>query len=273
MVTLRGMIHVRRPFAPRAACALGFVASSLALLVLTAGRASSEITTIDEGKFIVSQHGKPARVEEFYWDRNGDTLVVRASSYLSADVQAGRRPDKTMELQLGALDYAFVRYHSQHIMGPDSLRRGVETTPGDTLFTLWREVNDRGEGDRVVLPPGRLFILDPPLFTTFNLIARTLHGKTFDRRPVRVLILGAPDSLVEVTVTDLGTETIRWGARPVGARKLLIADQQTRFTAWIAPDGRMLRLEQPEAGILVERQAPPLKRQAPPPKRRAPRPK
>jgi hypothetical protein len=267
------MIHVRRPFAPRAARALGLVASSLALLVLTVGRASSEIVTLDEGKFIVSLNGKPARVEEFYMDRSGDTLVVRAGSYLSADVQAGRRPDKTMELQLGALDYAFVRYHSQHIMGPDTLRRGVETTPGDTLFTLWRELNDHGVGDRLALPPGRVFILDPPLFTTFNLIARTLHGKTFDQRPIIVLVLGTPDTLVETTVTDLGTETIRWGARAIGARKLLLADQQTRFTAWIAPDGRMLRLEQPEAGILVERQAPPLKRQAPPPKRRAPRPK
>jgi hypothetical protein len=260
------MFRVRRFSAPRTARASGLVAPALVLLALTAGRAAGEITTLDQGKLIVSQQGKPVRVEEFSMDRDGDTLVVRAGSYLSADVQAGRPPDKKMALLVGALDYALVRYASDHIMGPDTLKRGVETTPGDTLFTLWRELNDHGVGDRVVLPPGRLFILDPPLFTTFSFIARTLHGKTFDQRPINVLVLGAPDTLVEATVTNLGTETIRWGARAVVARKLLIADQRTRFTAWISPDGRMLRLQQPEAGILVERQAPPLKRRAPRPK-------
>ncbi len=200
-------------------------------------------------------------------DQNGDTLVVRAESRLALTPPSDAPPDKMMALEVGALDYSLVRYTSTQIMGADTLRRGVETTPGDTTFTIYRELNDHGVGDKVAMPPGRVYVLDPPLFTTFNFIGRTLQGKVFDRRPIGVLVLGTPDTLVEAVVTDMGSETIRWGSRPVAARKLLIEDQRTRFTVWIAPDGRMLRLRQPESEILVERLAPPVKRQAPPPKR------
>jgi hypothetical protein len=240
----------------------------LAALALSAAPAAAALETLDEGRMIVYQHGKAVRVEDFTMDRNGDTLVVRAGSYLGAAGPEGGRPDKTMALQVDAPDYGFVRYQSEHIMGPDTLKRGVETSRGDTLCTIWREINNYGEGTRVVLPPGRLYVLDPPLFTTFTFIARTLHGRTFEQRPIEMLVLSPRDSMVEATVTNQGTETIRWGARPVVARKLLLADTKTRFTLWVAPDGRMLKLEQAESGITVERQAPPLKRRtpAPPPK-------
>jgi hypothetical protein len=114
------------------------------------------------------------------------------------------------------------------------------------------------------LPPGRMYILDPPLFSTFNFLGRTLYGKSCDRRPVRVFVLGERDSLVDGTVTDVGNETIRWGGRPVLTRKLVIADQTTSFTGWFSTDdGRMLRLEQARDSIRVDRRAPPLKRQPP----------
>ena len=108
-----------------------------------------------------------------------------------------------------------------------------------------------------------MYILDPPLFTTFNFIGRTLQGKVCDRRPIKVFVLGARDSMVDGTVTDVGNETIRWGGQPVQTRKLVIADSTTSFTAWFSPDGRMLRLEQPRDSIRVDRKPPPLKHQPP----------
>jgi hypothetical protein len=108
-----------------------------------------------------------------------------------------------------------------------------------------------------------MYILDPPLFSTFNFIGWTLQGKPCDRRPITVFVLGARDSLVNATVTDVAEETLHWGGRPVQARKLVIADERMSFTAWFSPDGRMLRLEQPQTGIRVDRKSPPLKRQTP----------
>ena len=154
-------------------------------------------------------------------------------------------------------------YWSQMAVGADTLRRGIEVTPGDTAMSVWREFNGRGVGDRLVAPPGRMYIIDPPLFTPFGFLGRTLQGKVCDHRPISVMVLGARDSLVDATVDDVGSETIRWGGRPVVTRKLVIADQHTTFTAWIAADGRLMRIEQPDAGLRVEREAPPLKRRTP----------
>ncbi len=221
-------------------------------------------TVLDEGTFIISQYGKPVRAEEFAIERMPDTLLVRAASMVSLPGQGAQPVDKSMILMVSPLDYALGSYWSQQSAGPDSLRRGVETTRGDTVMTIWREVNQGGTGDLIAQPPGRLYILDPPLFSTFNFLGWTLNGKVCDRRPVKVFVLGARDSMVDVTVTDVGNETIRWGGRPVLARKLVIADEVTSFTGWYSPDdGRMFRLEQSRDSIRVDRKAPPLKRQPP----------
>ena len=218
---------------------------------------------LDEGAFIISQNGKPVRVEEFAIERTGDTLLVRAASLVSLPERAEQSVDKSMVLVVGSLDFAMGSYWSQQIAGTDTLRRGVEVTPGDTVLTAWREVNGRGVGDVLAMPAGRMYVLDPPIFTTFNFLGRTLQGKVCDRRPIKVLVLGARDSMVDGTVTDIGNESIRWGGRPVLARKLVIADAATSFTAWFSPDGRMLRLEQARDNIRVDRKAPALKRQPP----------
>ncbi len=255
------VLHVAR------AALAGPLALAAAALLAGGGPAAAEVTTLDQGALVVSQQGKTARVEEFSMDQNGDTLVVRAQSRVAAGPRADQPPDKVMSLEVGALDFTLVRYASQQVLGPDTLKRGIETTPGDTTCMIYRELNNHGVGDRVAMPPGRLYVLDPPLFTTFNFIARSLQGQTFESRPIGVLVLGTPDTFVVATITDQGAESIRWGSRPVAARKWLIADQATRFTIWVAPDGRLLRLRQADAGILVERRAPPVKRHAPAPKR------
>ena len=246
--------------APLRACAQPTTTAGDKLETLSASRGS----TLDEGTFIISQNGKPVRAEEFAIERTSDTLLVRAASMMALPGEAGQPVDKSMILLVGPLDFAMGSYWSQQTAGPDTLRRGVEVAAGDTVLTVWREVNRKGVGDIVSMPPGRLYILDPPLFTTFNFLGWTLQGKVCDRRPIQVFVLGARDSMVDATVTDAGNETIRWGGRPVLTRKLVIADQATSFTGWYSPDdGRMFRLEQARDGIRVDRRAPPLKRQPP----------
>jgi hypothetical protein len=227
---------------------------------------ASRGNVLDDGVFVISQKGQPVRAEEFAIERMGDTLLVRAASMVALPGEAVRPVDKSMILVVGPLDYAMGSYWSQLAVGRDTLRRGVEVTPGDTVFTIWREFNRAGTGDRVVMPPGRLYILDPfpPLFTTFNFLGRTLKGKACDQRPIQVFVLGARDSLVAGTVTDVGQDTLRWGGRPVLTRKLVITDGTTDFTGWFSlDDGRMFRLEQARDSIRVDRKAPPLKRQPP----------
>ena len=245
--------------APSRACAQPTTPEGDKLEILSRAR----YNVLDEGAFVISKNGKPVRAEEFSIERSRDTLVVRASSMVALPGQAERPVDKSMVLLVSALDFAMGTYWSQFAAGPDTLRRGVELFGADTVATIWRQINRAGMGDRVAMPPGRLYILDPPLFTTFNFLGRTLQGKPCDRRPIKVFVLGQQDTLVDATVTEVGNETLRWGGRPVLTRKLVIADETTSFTGWYTPDGRMLRLEQPTNGIRVDRRAPPLKRQPP----------
>jgi hypothetical protein len=263
----------------RTLLAAGLAAGAALLLAVLAPRAGAQPTTskgtkidalstqrgavLDEGSFIVSQNGKPVRVEDFAIERMGDTLLVRAASHVALPGEAVRPTDKSMILIVGPLDFAMGSYWSMQAAGPDTLRRGVEVTPGDTSCTVWRELNRAGTGDQIATPPGRLYVVDPPLFTSFNFIGRSLQGKLCDRRPITVFVLGPRDSLVAATVTDVGNETLRWAGRPVQARKLVIADEQTSYTTWFSPEGRMLRLEQPRFGVRVDRKPPPLKARPP----------
>lgn len=272
---------IRAIRAPRFAFATALAAATALLLALVPSRASAQPAMadadqfetlpaargkfLDIGTFIISQYGRPVRAEDFAIERVGDTLAVRAASRVSLPGQPVQPVDKSMSLMVGPLDFAMGSYASIWSMGPDTLRRGIDVAPGDTVMTVWRDINRNGVGEVRAQPPGRMYILDyPPLFTMFDFLGRTLHGKVCDRRPINVFTLGARDSMVDATVTDVGNEPIRWGGRPVLARKLVIADRATSFTGWYAPDdGRMLRLEQARDSIRVDRKAPPLKRQPP----------
>jgi hypothetical protein len=272
-------LTIRPTSAFRAALSAALTAAAALLLALAPSRAgaqpatpnedkpetpsTSRYSTLDDGVLIISQNGKPVRAEEFAFQRTRDTLLVRASSMVSLPGQAERPVDKSMVLIVSPLDYAMGSYWSQFAVRADTLRRGVEFFRGDTVATIWRQVDRAGTGDRVAMPPGRLYILDPPLFTTFNFLGWTLQGKPCDRRPIKMFVLGQQDTLVDATVTEVGSETIRWGGRPVLTRKLVIADKTTSFTGWYTPDGRMLRLEQATNNIRVDRKPPPLKRQPP----------
>ena len=218
---------------------------------------------LDEGRLVVSLLGKPERVEDFVFQQVGRALVMQATSTVSAPGQNEHSGDKSMLLVMSAADYAVERYKSEWIMGADTLWRGAGFSPGDTVCTIWRESPVGGVGDRVAVPPGRIYMLDPPLYATFVAITWSLQGKVCERRPTKMLVLGARDSLVEGTVSEAATETIRWGGRPVVTRKLVISGEQTGFVAWVAPDGRLLRLEQPSAGLRVDREAPPVKKRTP----------
>lgn len=274
------MLRLRR--IPAAAARATLAACALAgLLALLPRPAGAQQVTLDEGKFLVSKDGKPVRVEEFSLDQSGDSLLVRAASHLANQFDDDALPgaqrltaDKSEILVLGVTDFALRSYWSQQIMnaGRDTLRRGIVLGGVDTAFTLYRDINNHGFGDRLAMPPGRIYVLDPPLFTTFNLIGRSLQGKVFDRRPITVLVLGARDTVVETTVSDLGTETIRWAARPVVARKLEFRQGATTFQTWVDPRGRMLRLEHVPSGLRVDRDPPAVKKRASPVPAPAPKP-
>ena len=208
--------------------------------------AAEDVRLVDRGTYKVYQNDRPLGAETFGMEEHGDTLLVTSQVFQAIPTPEGAtKLEKNMRLLANRVDLGLVLK--------------------DTSFVSYREVDGSGEGVGLVLPPGRLFVLDPQVFVLFDLIGRTLYDRAFESRPITVMLLAERDSVLDATVTNLGNETIRWGAKPVQALKLGIADsgQRGRFVMWLSPQGEMLRLEQPESGLRVERDAPAVKRRTP----------
>jgi hypothetical protein len=249
------MSRTRLPVGARPALLLALLLAGVALPSLAPRGAGAARAVLDLGRFTISQDGQPVRVEEFAYERRGDSLLVRAASAPWRAEGSSRRFDKRMLLVVRATEYNVISYWSQIQTATDTLRRGISIASGDTAFTIWRESPRGGTGDVLAMPPGRVCILDAPLLTLFGFIGWTMQGRVFDRRPIHALLLGDRDTLVEATLTDAGTQELTWNGQSVTTRKLLVSDQQTTVEAWFTPDGHMLRLEQPRAGIRAERDA------------------
>jgi hypothetical protein len=233
----------------------------LLVLLLDASLALSQTPneSIDKGSFVVYLKDQPIGAETFGVEGHSDSINSAARAYRKTRTENGEEMlEKQMVLTASRSEFVLRFYQSNETVRGKTVITGVIAgSDEDTALTIFREEKDgAGVASRVVAPPGRLFVLDSGLYSLFNLICLNLHGKSFSSRPITLLTLSAAqDTIIEATVTDLGTETIRWGARPVQARKLQLTDGRTVFQVWTNPAGKMLRLVHEPTGLRVEREA------------------
>jgi hypothetical protein len=229
---------------------LSILVFAAALLLNAPTQSAAEV--LDSGTYHVYQGKRAIGAETFAFERRGDSLFVYSQVIETVPLPRGDLEfKKSMQLLLRAFDQGLILYESEQHFDGAKLNRGV--TPRDTTLTLWRQENQSGTGDVIVRPPGKIFILDAQVFTLFDVISRDLISRAFRTKPIQLLVLGATDTLVQATATDLGTETLRWGQKPVQARKFKIADTTSEYYTWMAPHGVMIKMEQPATGLRVVR--------------------
>jgi hypothetical protein len=238
-----------------------------AVIALAVGPGPARAATVlDSGRFHVYLGKEALGTEEFSYETGGDSLVVHA--FMVETPRGVATTDtlfKDMALVANVDDYSLRAYNSTQRFLGETLTRGLDMR--DTSYVAFTQVGESGLGESRVRPPGRLFVLDQQVYVLYDFICRNLYGRPFTKRPVQLLWLGQrgqQDSVGEATATDLGRETIRWGSRPVQARKLSVADANMEFFVWISPEGHMLRMTQPAYDLRVEREPPPVKRKARP---------
>lgn len=223
-----------------------------ACVVLLGSPSAGTAEVLDSGTYHVFQGDRPLGKETFAFERLTDSLYIYSHVTQTIPSPHGDLSlEKTSRLLLNEFDANILLYESQQQLNDHKLVRAIY--PSDTVLTVVREKDDRGESLVIARPPGRLFILDPQVFVLFDVVCREMSGRPFKQRPIQMFVLSDRDTALEATATDHGTETIRWGSKTVKARHISIADANSEFFFWAGPQGHMLRLTQPKSGLRVER--------------------
>lgn len=230
----------------------------LALLVAApaTGAPPRPVERIDRGRLIVLDRGTPVGYEDFEYERLGDSLVVSGihTRAMRGDDGGAVKWVKKFGLVVDGRDFGLRQYTSNLLIGDHLTVKGV--VPGDTAMTVYTETDGGGSAERLVQPPGRLFVMDPPLFTLFDVICRNVSAQSLSRRPVELVTLGDKAATARATMSAAGPDTIRWGGKRMIARRYVLADDQGTFLAWVSPDGQMLRLLHEASGLEVLREEP-----------------
>lgn len=215
---------------------------------------------VDKGLYRVSVGGRPVGTEAFTFTIHFDSLYIN-SEYTQA-LRGGDTLRKSQMLVVRHFDNDLIYYKSNlSIPGRAEVIRGI--TVGDTVLTTYRESELGGEGLTHLKPGGRLFALEANAYSLFDLLFRELAiRRGWEQRPVNLLMLGNQDTILTGAARSLGPQTVKWGGTRLEARKFSVTDGRVEIFAWIGPKGYLLRLEQPEMGLIVEREPPPVKRVA-----------
>jgi hypothetical protein len=224
------------------------------LLAVIAPAARAQVALNDSAMFVIFDQGTPVANEHCSYDFMGDSLVISATAQRQFKDEKGARYSfrKSMVLVVDAHDLGLMHYLSNQDFHGHKSVHGL--LPGDTVMTYYSEFDGVGSADRVVQPPGRLFVLDPQMFTLFDVLCRSLAGKQFVSRRVQLVAL-APDSLTLplATITVGKPDTLTLGPRRVPTRRYALEDQGVRFDLWADARGRMLRMANEPSGLSVER--------------------
>lgn len=240
---------------------------ALALVALHPAReAHAQVpAAVDSGQLIVFEHDLPVATERNVFQNMGDSLVVIATTHRDLlDQHGAHHPlKKSMMLVVDSRDLGLIHYLSTQYFNDHVIVRGL--IPSDTSMTYYIEMDGGGNADQVVLPPGRLFVMDSQMFSLFDVVSRSLFNKTFTTRRVQLLALTS-DSLASpvATVTALGADTLLVGKTKQPVKHYAFEDPSARFELWSDRQGRLVRLIHAESGVRVER----VPAEAPPPARK-----
>ena len=231
-------------------------ALSVLLAPAPARAADGAPVLLDAGRLIVLDGGTPVGYEDFAYERRGDSLLVSGTHTRVVREAEGKTANwvKKFSLVVDGADFGMRAYTSNLEFGGRVTVKGV--LPGDTSMTVYSEVDGAGEAQRLEQPPGRLFVMDPMLFTLFDVVCRNVSRQSLAKRPVEMVTLGEEPANVHAIATAAGPDTIQWGGKRMIARRYVLADAANSFLLWVSPTGQMLRLVHQGGSIEVLREEP-----------------
>jgi hypothetical protein len=206
--------------------------------------------TVDQGHYTVTVGGRQVGFEVFAFTIHFDSLFV--NSEFRQPLRGGDTLRKNQMLVVRHFDSELIYYHSVFTApGRIPMSRGI--TVGDTVVTIYQEGAEGGSGMTHQRPGGRLYPVEANGYALLDHLFRELAARGgWQERRVNLVLLDR-DTVVTSVARSLGNVKLLWGADSVETRKYGVYVGPNAFYAWVGPKGTMLRLEQPEARLLVER--------------------
>ena len=226
---------------------------SACLVLALPGVARADSAPPDSGLFIVFQGDMPIGNEKFTFQFLGDSLALTsvARRTLADENGARHQYEKSMVLVADARDFALQRYLSIQQFQGITVQRGL--VPGDTSITFFFEEQGAGNAYRLVQPPGRLYVMDSPMFSLFEAVTRGLAGKQFTTRNMQMLALTDSMSTPIATVRMLKPDTLTFGTTRLPVRHYRFEDPGASFELYADSRGRLIRLVHEPTQLHVER--------------------
>jgi hypothetical protein len=218
---------------------------------------TSRLTLVRTGTFEAWQDTARLGTEFYtvYTSPKRDSLISFAAvHYTLHDRHGVVALDKWTVSVLRALDSFPLLYQNREQLG--GRERSFSISTQDTTASFFREIGDSGSGKMVVLPPGRLYILDPGVYTQVEEVAGDFYARG---APVRVqnVVIAPRDTIVSLHLTRGGQETIELPGRGrVNATRIDLYDDLTLIQAWLDEHGRLLQVLAPAQKLRVVRLPP-----------------
>lgn len=249
---------LRRPGARTAALVLAAALASFAgSLVPRDGGAGplvpSTWTVVDSAMFEIYQDDVQLGDEEYRAYRSNDTLIIGAAMRLPGAPEGSPLPYAKNTTFLRRADNSWPLVFQVTETGRDTTKsKSVSCAFGDTSVVVFHEENRRGRGTAIALPPGRLYLLEPGIYSQVQTLVGDFARSTQNKRKQPVLIPSA-NAVVDIFLTRGASERLGQEGRVIETTKVEMTDKMTRLVAWVDAQGRMWKLEAPGMGLRVER--------------------
>jgi hypothetical protein len=211
----------------------------------------------ERSSFVIEHGGKVVGHESFIHFARRDTVFSYSTVRLDGLALDSPMPleKRTTFLQrtLGSYPMYFesvstARDTSQHL--------AVSCIFSDTTVVVYRERGERGIGEALALPPGRLYVFEPGVYHTVQLLLGDFVDGTQKVRK-QLVFVPASQTFIDVTLTRGAKAPLRWAGKNVTSTKVGLSDGSTELIGWVDGDRRLLRLEAIGQALVVQREPAP----------------
>src|SRR5262249_43814313 len=138
----------------------------LSLVTASAALAQTPTESLDQGSFIIYLRDQAIGAETFAFVARADSINGSARPYSTVNSKSGESMiNKQMALTVNRTDLSLRFYQSNETRNGATVITGVLASEEDTVLTVYREQKEgAGMANRLIAPPGRLFVLDSGLY-------------------------------------------------------------------------------------------------------------